>query len=369
MKFLQVLIFVCLFSKILADPNPNDDEFSESSEESFSESDEDDEDFTSNEDTIGVPEHRFCVKETKYSSGKKKGQSKIQVNLIIPPNTFSRKKEFKNVTSFICNECNSQEDCTTYAKAIIKGYDAEKKPIYELTEWPAHHECSPSPTQHTAKEFSKYLYDQVEADPLKSIPKIYEEAVLKFTKEMNADEKECFLSEIITFANIQGNLYRHRQNFIPKEPKEFADFDLSHEWFKKIDENENIIKKDKTYINKQTGKEGKIVIFTSKKLLEALARARSFSGDGTFKIAFKKLWTQIFIISAEVSKGVWVPVVFGYLPDKTFATYLIFFGIVLQCLNELKKSVSAKVFMCDFEQGIRRAVLEIFPHLEVKGRC
>ena len=78
MKFLQVLIFVCLFSKILADPNPNDDEFSDSSEESFSESDEDDEDFTSNEDTVGVPEHRFCVKETKYASGKKKGQSKFK---------------------------------------------------------------------------------------------------------------------------------------------------------------------------------------------------------------------------------------------------------------------------------------------------
>ena len=122
MKLLQVLIFLSLFSKTLAN-NPNEDEFSESGEESCSEIDEDDEDFNSNNsntDIVGPPEHRFDVKETKYASGKKKGQSKIHVKLSIPPNTFSRKKEYKNVTSFICNECHTEEHCSTYAKAMLK---------------------------------------------------------------------------------------------------------------------------------------------------------------------------------------------------------------------------------------------------------
>ena len=48
MKLLQVLIFLSLFSKTLANSNPNEDEFSESGEESCSEIDEDDEDFNSN---------------------------------------------------------------------------------------------------------------------------------------------------------------------------------------------------------------------------------------------------------------------------------------------------------------------------------
>ena len=75
------------------------------------------------------------------------------------------------------------------------------------------------------------------------------------------------------------------------------------------------------------------------------------------------------IIAAEVSPGIWVPVAFGFLPDKTLTAYLIFFGLVLQCLNEMKKTLSANIFMCDFEKGIRKAVLEIWPHLEIKGRC
>ena len=153
-----------------------------------------------------------------------------------------------------------------------------------------------------------------------------------------------------------------------KVPKEFADFDPAHDFIKKLDENENFVKKDETYFNKQTGKEGRIILISSDRSLKALARARSFSSDGTFKIAFKPLWSQIMIIAAEVSPGIWVPVAFGFLPDKTLTAYLIFFGLVLQCLRELNLTLSAKTFMCDFEKGIRKAVLEIWPDLEIKGR-
>ena len=74
------------------------------------------------------------------------------------------------------------------------------------------------------------------------------------------------------------------------------------------------------------------------------------------------------IIAAEVTQGIWVPVMFGYLPAKTITAYLIFFGLALQCLKDLNKTLSAQFFMCDFEKGIRRAVLEIWPHLDIKGR-
>ena len=127
MKLLQVLIFLSLFSKTLANSNPNEDEFSESGEESCSEIDEDDEDFNSNNsntDIVGPPEHRFDVKETKYASGKKKGQSKIHVKLSIPPNTFSRKKEYKNVTSFICNECHTEEQKVKHNHSFFFFYNS-----------------------------------------------------------------------------------------------------------------------------------------------------------------------------------------------------------------------------------------------------
>ena len=146
------------------------------------------------------------------------------------------------------------------------------------------------------------------------------------------------------------------------------DFDPAHDFIKRLDINENFIKKNETYINKQTGKEGRIILLSSDKSLESFARAKTVSSDGTFKIAYKKLWSQIMIIAAEVSNGIWVPVIFGYLPDKTFAAYLIFFGLAMQCLTELNKTLSAQSFMCDFEKGIRKAVMEIWPHLDLKGK-
>ena len=75
-----------LFVTVLA----NEDDISE---DDFSESDEDEnEEFSSDEENVGMPEHKFEVKETKFVSGKKKGQSKTQVKLLIPPNTFTRRK-------------------------------------------------------------------------------------------------------------------------------------------------------------------------------------------------------------------------------------------------------------------------------------
>ena len=36
------------------------------------------------------------------------------------------------------------------------------------------------------------------------LKKIYEESVLKFTEKMNSDEKECFLSEVITYSTVNS---------------------------------------------------------------------------------------------------------------------------------------------------------------------
>ena len=255
----------------------------ESDENQFD--DDYDEDYeTNNEKTknLGMPEHKFEVKETRYESGKKKGQCRVQTTLLIAPNTFTRKSMKKEIITFQCNECN-KEGYNTYAKAVIKKFDDDGLPVHELIQWPAHHECSPSPENHLVKEFSKNLYKAVEADPLKAISTIYEECLLKSTENLNADQKEGLLSNITTFEGMQSQLYKHRQKFIPKVPQEFADFDPAHDFVKKIDRNENFVKKDKTYFNKQTGKEGRVILMSSDKSLESFARAHTVSTNGTFK--------------------------------------------------------------------------------------
>ena len=54
----------------------------------------------------------------------------------------------------------------------------------------------------------------------------------------------------------------------------------------------------------------RVVLFTSKKSLEFLARSDCIAMDGTFKIT-PHPWKQVGIISAEISEECWIPIAFG----------------------------------------------------------
>ena len=85
--------------------------------------------------------------------------------------------------------------------------------------------------------------------------------------------------------------------------------------------------------------------------------------DGTFSIA-PKLWTQVFIISVQVSDGVFIPVCFALLPDKKHSTYDAMFEMLLEA-----QELSAEYFMNDFETAMSLISVESsqrlhFPLLE-----
>ena len=100
------------------------------------------------------------------------------------------------------------------------------------------------------------------------------------------------------FEMIWDSYFRHSQTF----------HDLS--WCTLISE-ENIIKGDTIFAN---GK--RVLLFTTNDLLEVLARGKEILGAGTFKIT-PLLWGQVFVISAQVTPFVFVPVAVFLLPDKT----------------------------------------------------
>ena len=81
-------------------------------------------------------------------------------------------------------------------------------------------------------------------------------------------------------------------------------------------------------------KDKRIIVFTTNLLLKYLAGARGLSIDGTFK-STPKGWSQILIISAEICKDEWVPVVYIWLPDKCFETYEMAFRLVKNLLDKL----------------------------------
>ena len=58
--------------------------------------------------------------------------------------------------------------------------------------------------------------------------------------------------------------------------------------------------------------------------MKFLARSDCIAMDGTFKIT-PHPWSQVAIISVEISEECWIPVAYGLLPDKKRDTYDTFF--------------------------------------------
>ena len=182
-----------------------------------SENEEDSEDFEND-----CPDHYFWVKNEQFKSGKRKGESRWLVSLVIPPYIFKRKKERKNgYTYFSCNSCAQIGGKGSYATAQ-KSENADGSPSFELRSWCNQHECSPSSTNHLVKEFLDHMYNEVKKDPTRAIPTIYEEIRGKISKNLDKDQKITFLQEIPSQRNICSSLYKYRREFIPAAPNEYV---------------------------------------------------------------------------------------------------------------------------------------------------
>ena len=110
-----------------------------------------------------------------------------------------------------------------------------------------------------------------------------------------------------------------------------------------------------------------VFLFGTPLTAEAFAKAEFKSGDGTFKIC-PKLFYQVFVLMALYG-GIYVPCLFGLLPDKTEDSYIRLFGMIwaYNDKNNLPNNFENQFFMCDFERAIRSSFLLYWPHTRVLG--
>ena len=85
-------------------------------------------------------------------------------------------------------------------------------------------------------------------------------------------------------------------------------------------------------------------MFSSSAHLKILSKAVQVLGDGTFRIT-PRLWTQTFIISAQVTSDVFIPVMFALLPDKKRESYDSMFSLLRDKMEQLGLQLSAEYFM------------------------
>ena len=113
-------------------------------------------------DSYEFPEHQFCTKENIIQTGPKSGTKRFLTTLLIPPYTFRRKTNYRNVGAkdvFCCTGCENR-GYNNIAHGVVKDL-VDGKPEYELVLVPNHHECAPTPVQHLIKLFSKRCYEAV----------------------------------------------------------------------------------------------------------------------------------------------------------------------------------------------------------------
>ena len=114
--------------------------------------------------------------------------------------------------------------------------------------------------------------------------------------------------------------------------------------------------------NPQAKAPKRVILFTTIMMLGLLSKCRWGSVDGTFKSSSKQ-WKQLFVMLCEY-EGSWLPMAFGWLPDKYFASYQIFLILLMEAFRSHSSQITAiygrsklklKKVKMDFEINIIRA--------------
>ena len=106
----------------------------------------------------------------------------------------------------------------------------------------------------------------------------------------------------------------------------------------------------------------RIVIFCSQDQKDVMKTAQYWVADGTFDVVSKTLFSQLFIITSMSQTGVTVPTLFALLPNKETSSYQRVFQFLRDEGVEPPESLKT-----DFEKGIIRGFLNVFPGVTVNG--
>ena len=306
-----------------------------------------------------LPEPVFDVSEVTLKTGRNKGKTVKRISMILGNHVFKRNKKMANGKMiFTCNSCEKQNH---YLSAVVGTEDEEASKYFLIRAPPiSKHSCWVSSNQQAIKEAKEEMYQKVLSEPTRSLQEIYETVRQKFTAELDPSSKLIFLQDFPKFLDIKKQLLSRRREMIPPDPKAMSDIDFSLPVF--LTKNgENVVKGEQVLSDGR-----RVILFTTNEHLKILARAHQILGDGTFRIT-PGLWCQTFIISAEVSSGVFVPVCFCLLPDKKKESYEVMFSLLKECLESSGLELSAAYFMSDFEVAIRDAFQGTFQGIEAKG--
>ena len=317
--------------------------------------------------------------------------------------TVSKSNKEGSVWSYRCKYLLTPKiKCKAKAKVVL--YDGK----WVLQEISNNHECEPNRPRVIAEKLKHEMKELVRSDPVqpvgKAVRKVRVEAAERF-----GDDEDFFLhliAELGCDSALEKQLLRVRQEIYGPTPRSRIDFEpeiflekiygdkeniivmdsdnMEEGWKDQIDkvnpnseydwdrvsddmrDIENEYHKDDDNEEEMGNQESvnlepaernlpkRVLAYSSRKLLRQLSRNLKSSVDGTFKSSCR-LWRQQFIWMVK-DNGYWVPVVFGWLPDKSETSYKVFFALVEQKIKELGLELRVKSVLCDFELNIMKSI-------------
>ena len=292
------------------------------------------------------------------------------------------------------------------AKARVHKFDDGH---YSLVDIDTEHSHSSIESQIKAEMLKQKMEEAVKANPSAPVGAAIKNIKLQLAEEIGDDDERLLeiISSLGTNSGIEKRLYRIRNMKLGKTPrtrKEFSpdkfmtevfgddnklialDSDLYDNWEEVLKmKNKNtkylwdrlsrelLEYDDQEEDDEDVGDEvspdnsdtDRVLVFTTKKLLKLLEKCTRGSLDGTFKSSCK-LWKQNFILMVKYC-GIWIPVCWGWLPDKKEKSYKMFLHLIMKKMSELGLTFNLKEIICDYEINIHKSLDDLLPNVEILG--
>lgn len=152
---------------------------------------------------------------------------------------------------------------------------------------------------------------------------------------------------------------RNQTDNLPKEPQHLRELIFPASF-------QNLADGTTVFLLHDSGPESgnsRICVFGTQQNLKVLSESTSIFSDGTFSTAPSRLFKQLYTVHAAV-KGTVVPLIYAFLPNKSFQTYDRLFSTVK---NLLPPDICATIWMTDFERAAIDAITENFPQVVMTG--
>ena len=309
----------------------------------------------------------------------------------------------KKYWSYVCKYRRTPK-VMCLAKARVSYWEEKEKWILQHAD---SHVCEPNRPRVIAELLRDRMKSLVRQDPAKAVGKAVRAIRIEAAREYSEDEVfyQKLVAELGTDSALERQLLRVRAEVIGPTPRSRNEFqpknfisrifgdtndvvldsnDLSEGWKDDIDRTNrsseyewnnltteilNMVETEHEEYNSEAQDidtedsvdkdlPKRVVAFTSPTLLKQLSKNLKTSVDGTFKSSCS-LWTQQFIWMVKSQTGYWIPVVWGWLPDKTETSYRVFFLLVEKKMNELGLQLNVESVLADFELNILKAVDEM----------